>query len=265
MAKSQKFPVIPGKDPDIQARREELVALQEEVDRREMELAALLSAHQAFDKEYSKTVGSRYIQLEELETEIARHKGGFCMESCFQQGPTSGAAAAEGADNEDLTDGTFPNDSSASGEDRLKMLYRSVVKRVHPDHAISKTDRARRHDLLIEANAAYADKDFRRLEILLRDTAEFAVSAGRAQASDELRALIDGIAGLRSRLRKINSEIASLRADNLHGLMLRTQAARTQGRNLLAEIADDLEREITEKRQVLVAINREKGTRGRRQ
>jgi len=47
--------------------------------------------------------------------------------------------------------------------ENLKKLYREVAKRVHPDLATEESERQRRHELMAEANRAYAEGDEARL------------------------------------------------------------------------------------------------------
>lgn len=127
----------------------------------------------------------------------------------------------------------------------LKQLYRRLARRFHPDLALDEVDRAYRTDLMMAINAAYAAGNLEELERL----AEEPDSISRApQSLEELAVdLQREIERCRRRLIEIATELATLEEHDSARLLRRAERAAAEGRDLLAELAADLRRRITEK------------------
>ena len=127
----------------------------------------------------------------------------------------------------------------------LKQLYRRLARRFHPDLALDEVDRAYRTDLMMAINAAYAAGNLEELERL----AEEPDSISRApQSLEELAAdLQREVERCRRRLIEVAGELATLEEHDSGRLLRRAERAAAEGRDLLAELAADLRRRITEK------------------
>ena len=139
--------------------------------------------------------------------------------------------------------------------EEVRELFRKVAKAVHPDLATNEQERAYRTTLMARANAAYRQGDKQALERILeewehRDEASFFEPARPSVATQ----LEQKIAQVRSRLREIEARIAELKGTELHKLMIRVEYANQQGRDLLNDMAEDLQRQIAAARGLLDSL-----------
>lgn len=127
----------------------------------------------------------------------------------------------------------------------LKQLYRRLARRFHPDLALHETDRAYRTDLMMAINAAYAAGDLEALERLAEEPDSI---SSLPNSPEELAAALQReVDRCRRRLAEIAAEMATLEQHDSTRLMRRAERAAAAGRDLLAELAADLRRRISEK------------------
>lgn len=132
---------------------------------------------------------------------------------------------------------TFAHDP----ETRLKRLYRALARRYHPDLAATPADRDYRTRLMVMINEAYEGRDLEALQLLVEQpghaSPDVPVAALRLrklrQTSDALQQRIEHLRAEQSRL--IHSDWMRLKAEE--------KLARGKGRDLLRDMADELERE----------------------
>ncbi|HNS39409.1 MAG TPA: hypothetical protein PKJ56_04070 [Promineifilum sp.] len=127
----------------------------------------------------------------------------------------------------------------------LKQLYRKLAHRFHPDLAPNEADRTYRTDLMMAINAAYTAGDLEALERLANEPD----SISRVpQTLQELAAALEReVERCRHRLHEIARELATLGKHQSARLMEQFEQAQAQGRDLLAELAANLRRRISEK------------------
>jgi hypothetical protein len=118
----------------------------------------------------------------------------------------------------------------------LKQVYRELAKRTHPDLATDEADRALRSQRMVDVNALYAKQDLEGLRRILRQLET------RRLAQDEtpgqrLARLKDERLRLDAAIRHVKVEIADLNRDPLMVLKLEAALARSRGRDVLAEVA----------------------------
>ena len=107
---------------------------------------------------------------------------------------------------------------------------------------------------MAEANDAYAVGDDARLQAMLRawDTRPEAVKGGGVAA--ELIRAIRQIVQVEDRLHAIEAELAALQASELYQLKAKADEAGREGRDLLAEMATRIEKEIEAARRRLQVL-----------
>lgn len=141
------------------------------------------------------------------------------------------------------------------GDEKLKAIYRTLVRRCHPDLAQNEDDRVRLGALMARINGLYAERDLQRLERLVEQTRDADLDVGE-------KSVLERIAEIEARVAWL-----SVLRDNLHvdrealgrcatGELLRqVEAARREGRDLLDELRRDLEREaLRERREIRAAV-----------
>jgi hypothetical protein len=131
----------------------------------------------------------------------------------------------------------------ARGDERLKAVYRALVRRCHPDLAQTEADRVRLGALMARINGLYAERDLRRLERLDEQTRDADVDVTEKTTLDriaEIEARIAWLAVLRDNLK---NERGALDRCATGELRRKVEEARGDGRDLFEELRGDLQRE----------------------
>lgn len=237
---------------ELEAKRAELAQLETDLSERELELTTLQTELRAFEARYLRVVGSKFAQRDELEALIAEavarrrpHDVAANLEA-----KESRARAAQSAEAADRASSMDVNESFRPTDD-LKKLYREIAKLVHPDLTADDRERERRTRIMTAANRAFADGDQRELERILEEwetSPDFVEGEG---VGAELVRTIRKIHQANQRLTQIERELRELKRADLCALKEQFDIARYAGRDLLAEMAAQLDAEITELRERL--------------
>lgn len=240
--------IIPNKTPEereLAAKNAALAALKIQLAQRELELATLRGELHVFEQQYLRLVGVKFAEIDDLEAQIAEALNRqHPSDETVRQGAadarrkaTESAGAAGAADQATHVVGFTPSED-------LKRLYREIAKRVHPDLATDAAERAKRNQVMADVNRAYADGDEARLRAILNqwETSPDAVTGDGVGA--ELVRTIRKIHQVEERLAAIAIEIATLNGSELSLLKARTESERMNGRDTLAEMAEQLERQL---------------------
>ena len=108
---------------------------------------------------------------------------------------------------------------------------------------------------MAEANAAYEAGDVEQLQAILDDweNSPDAVS-GDGTGADLVR-VIRAIAAVEARLAALSEELVACAESSLAELYAKAQIAEAEGRDLLQELAQDVDRQIAEARQRLAELS----------
>ncbi len=203
-------------DEELQRKSAELSSLETELVQGELDLATIHAQLQNFEREYQQIIGTRYTELDRIEEQIAEY-----------------IAYIESSKN------------FTPSED-IKKLYREVAKRIHPDLTTNPAEKARRQELMVEANQAYEAGDMEGLRAILYKWESNPESVkGEGVAADLIR-VIRKLAQCRERLREIKQEMESVKETELYSLKDRVDLAKEEGQDLLAVMAQELDEEIKE-------------------
>ena len=238
----------------------ELAALETELAQRELDLATLVSELHLFERRYLHVAGVRYAELDELRALIAEARA---QQTPYDPEARQDAAqgryrAEESAQAAGAADAQAPEERFQPSEN-LKKLFREVARRVHPDLATDEQERARRTRLMAEAASAYEEGNEARLQAILQEweTSPEAVS-GEGPGVQLVRAIRE-IAQVRARLDAIGEEMTRLKGSSLYALKSKVEEAEAESRDLLAEMAAALHRQVAEAREELAGIARPGG------
>ncbi|HEX8136860.1 MAG TPA: hypothetical protein VF544_04645 [Pyrinomonadaceae bacterium] len=216
-------------DPD-----EEVARLEAVLAERRRELVALQEELHAFKARYTEIIGSLLAEQAEVERAIRE-----------AEKLTLGADDTEesGAD-ETQADATRPVKTT------LRKLFWSVAKLFHPDTAADEREAQRRHSIMAEANRAYREGDVESLNTLLGDEELRFFCAGNydTDAEEDLAARL---LNLKEELRTVEFGIKRIRQDGLYRLKLSVDKEASQGRDALADQAEQLKRQIAKARRRL--------------
>lgn len=223
----------PPPDPALEAARlEELLA------GRRRELTTLQDEMREFKTRYTQVVGSRLAELAEIEQAIKKAEARL-----LGLDPETVEDDEEAVDFDNGADAATP----ASGKTSLRKLFWSVARMFHPDHATDEREARRRHTIMAEASRAYSEGDVDSLHVLLGDEelqSYCAVPAG----ADETEDVAERLLRLKEELRTVEFGIKRVRQDGLYTLKLRVEEEARDNRDLLAQMAERIERQITKAR-----------------
>jgi len=138
--------------------------------------------------------------------------------------------------------------------EELKSLYREVAKRVHPDLSLDAADRIVRERLMSETNRAYEMGDVAWLRRILEEYETNPETVKGEGTGAELVRAIRKITQAKKRLREIESEIQGLISSEIAKLKAKSEQYEKSGRDLLAEMAEQVERQIVAARQELATL-----------
>jgi hypothetical protein len=235
--------------------RAELTQAHNDLIEAEAELADRLAEVNAFELEFEAKVGHLMDSLEGLEKEIQWYTERIQIlrsKEIFGQAhisvDTQYRRAWQAPPPSAPTPPPRPVDPSSEAE--IKRLYRQLARRFHPDLAIDEADRTRRTAKMTAINDAYAARSLVELIALADDTGT-TIDTGRAQRGQTETQLVQALQAeldrCHRRLREIQQELQGLRYRPSVELSIEVKLARSRGRDLLAEMATELERKIARK------------------
>jgi DnaJ-domain-containing protein 1 len=216
---------------ELQRKAEELSALEAELVQGELNLATIHGELQNFEREYQQVIGIRYIELERIEIQTAEYMAYLESNHNFQ--PSEG----------------------------IKQIYRQVAKLIHPDLTTDPQEKIDRQQLMVEANQAYEQGDINRLKEILHSWESRPEAVEGEGLGAELIRMIRKIAQCRERLSEISQEIAEIEQTELYQLQVEVDAAKKNGKDLLIEMAQELDEQIGKAQKELTKIKEELGAR----
>lgn len=224
----------------------ELEILGREVAELELELATAQGEIARFSEQYYSVVGGLMVELDTLNAKLALLQAKQKPEDpVLQEEAAQSQAQAERSRGEQQRFSDIPKHAETafapSGD--LRKLYRQVAQKIHPDRAASEGEREWRTQLMSEANRAYREGDEAALREVL-STWQEGPEAGTQPAAKEGSSLSRQIARMRARLAGIQSELDRLLGSRLYELFVAARLARRQGRDLLKEMATNIELQI---------------------
>ncbi|MGA9938969.1 MAG: J domain-containing protein [Candidatus Acidiferrales bacterium] len=229
---------------ELARKRAEQAAIEAELADRELRATSLRAELGAFERRYLHFVGSRYAELDECKAKLAERIAGEQPgnERAQQSARVARAIASETKSAVGDESAKEPRAFKASPE--LKRLYRDVAKRIHPDLTSDRKDRAKRQQLMAEANQAYQKGDETRLaKILSEYDCSPEVVEGEGTGAELVRA-IRRVSQARGRLAEIEAELDDLVRSELYQLKSRVEEAEKSGHDVFAEMTEKVEEQI---------------------
>lgn len=229
---SQSLQTSPVRDETLDV-AEEVARLESLLAERRDELSALQQELHRFKVRYARVVGSRLSELAEIEQHI-RDAEARLRESAGEVAPEDTL--------DDGGDGANDAHQSAAGGG-LRKLFWSVAKLFHPDHAVDDAEANRRHLIMAEANRAYREGDVESLHTLLGDE-ELKFYCATPPTGDSPTDLRLRLFQIKEELRTIEFGIKRVKQDGLYRSMLRAESEAANGRDMLADEAARIRRQI---------------------
>ncbi len=234
-------------EDELELKRDELAELSELLAGKELELTTLKNSVSHFEHRYLKEIGVKYVELDEINAQIAEKIARQNpQDTTFQE---ESEIARETANNtakefhsheihkEELTKDFKPSED-------IKKLYRQIAIKIHPDKSVNESDREYRTKLMAEVNDAYANGDIERLRQILHEWESSPESViGEGIASDLVR-MIRSISQIKGRLKTIEKEIKTIKETEMYKMMIQVQEAEKNGRDLLKELSVKIDSDI---------------------
>lgn len=237
--RSELVHYLSPEEQDLAKRRAELAILQAELTDRELSLAGLRAELAAFEGRYLRDIGVLYAELDNWNAKIAE----LTAEAAgTEQAQTAASEArARAAESHAAAHGDASKVEDVTPSPELRKLYREVVNQIHPDRASSDSDRALRERLMKAANAAFRRGDAEVLRKVLEEYRHSPESVEGDGATADLERVVRQILRISKRLAEIEAEVVELTGSEIALLMAKVQTAAAKGRDLLAEIARDVQ------------------------
>jgi hypothetical protein len=239
-------PPVKPEDHELARKREEQSGLESELADRELRSANLRAELGAFERQYLHFVGIRYAELDEYKAQIAERLAKEQPENERAQQAARDARSRAGETKSDAGEKAADEPRAFHASPEMKRLYREVAKRIHPDLTSDRDDRAKRQQLMAEANKAYERGSEAELTRIL---AEYECSPEAVKGEGpgaELVRVIRRISEARSRLSEIEAETQELVRSDLHQLKLRVDEAQKHGRDVLKEMVAKVDDQIAQ-------------------
>ena len=199
----------------------------------------------AFEQRYLSIVGVKFAEIDDVEAQMAEllNRRNPSDETGRQRAADARTKATESAAVTGALEQRTPAVDFTPSDD-LKRLYREISKRVHPDLATDDDERAKRNQVMAEVNRAYADGDEARLRAVLKEWETSPDAVMGEGIGVELVRTIRKIHQVHARLARIEAEIAALTSSELALLKARAESERMNGRDVLAQMAAELDTHI---------------------
>jgi hypothetical protein len=229
------------------ARRELIEAEAELTDRR--------ADIEAFEFEYEATVGVLLMQLERVDAEVKDYLDRIQQRRNEKTFGTSFSSVEEQYRKTWRSAPTMPPPKkkvfvSENTEAQIKKLYRQLARRYHPDLAADEAERDFRTDMMTAVNDAYAARSLAELMALAKEVeikGQSEPSSKEFAGLDMIEALEEELARCQRRLLQIDLDMQSLYTHHLVELSTEVKFGKQQGRDILAEMAVEVERQIARK------------------
>ena len=218
----------------------------------EEEMADFRARLEQFEARYTMDVARLYAEFDEIEAEIAEEEYKLVpddedikrrAEELRRQAEES---AARTAARDELRD--FDPTPEA------RKAYHALARLIHPDLALDAADKEKRHGLMAELNRAYSAGDQAKLDKLAADIRISPDVITGDAVGDRLVRAIRQIAQVRIRLQELKRERGESESSELYELMQRVETERSEGRDLLAQMAATTRVHITKSRRRLANL-----------
>jgi hypothetical protein len=242
-------------DKELARKLAEQTALETELTERELRTASLRAELGAFERRYLHFVGARYAELDELKAQIAEQLAAEQPDNERAQKAARDARSRAGETKSAAGEQTDVAPSAFEASREMKRLYRTVAKRIHPDLTSDRDDRAKRQQLMSEANEAYERGDEAQLAKILTEYEHSPEAVKGEGPGAELVRVIRRISQMRGRLSEMEAELQELLRGDLFQLKSRLDEAAQHGRDVLQEMVAKVDDQIAQARERLAKPN----------
>lgn len=226
----------------------EQAELEEQVASAELTLETLKIELSRFQYRYHQSVGVLYVELDELDAQIALVEAGQHPDDVEAQFRAQKAQeqARRSADEAGVIEKSPPPPPEITPE--TKQAFRKAAKLMHPDRATTDTERERRNVMMAQVNVAYEKGDLAAIEKLI---VEFGEDPEAIQGDDTGSRLVKAfrrIAQLRRRLAELEKELTQQHQHELYELMTTILETEAMGGDPIGDLIQELLQQISERK-----------------
>ncbi|HEX8289999.1 MAG TPA: J domain-containing protein [Pyrinomonadaceae bacterium] len=222
---------------ELNKKRKVLERLKDRLATREEEMTELRAELEQFEAQYTMEVARLYAELDEIEAQIAEEEVKLVPDDEeikkraeeLRRRAEESAASAETAEN-----------CSFKWQPTLeaKKAYHNLARIIHPDLALDREEKEKRHDLMAKLNDAYSSGNQNLLNKLVEDFRDSPDLIKGDSIGDELVRAIRQISQIKNRLKELREEKLKAELSELYTLREKVQAEMLEGRNLLKQMAE---------------------------
>jgi hypothetical protein len=240
-------------DFELEKKRKVLERLKDRLADAEENLADLSGELDQFEAQYKMQVSRFYAELDEIEAEIAEEELKLVPDDEeikkkveeLRRRAVESAAEAE-------TDETSTLIQKPTAE--AKKAYHNIARIIHPDLALDAMEKARRHVLMSQLNAAYSAGDQARLDKLVEDFRDSPDLISGDSVGDNLVRVIRQIYQIKKRFVEIKEEILAAEQTELYTLREKSRTEMLEGRDMLAQMSAKTKSYILKSRRRLMNL-----------
>lgn len=229
--------ILAPEEIELNKKRKVLERLKDRLADREEEMTDLRAELEQFEANYTMDVGRLYAELDEIEAQIAEEEVKLVPddEEIKKRAAELRKRAAESAANAENGEGcSFKWQPTAEA----KKAYHNLAKIIHPDLALDKEEKEKRHELMAKLNEAYSAGDQMRLNKLVEDFRDSPDLIKGDSPGDELVRAIRQIWQIKNRLKELREEKLVAELSELFILREKVRIEMLEGRNLLKQMAE---------------------------
>ena len=228
---------------ELQAKRRELAQLRKNLADMELHLLTEKAELNLFEIRYQKVVGAMYAEMDIVKAQVLNLASRLYpnAETFREEADSAREQARQYSEKKEE-----PTDSQKEFRppENLKKLFRRVAKKIHPDLSSSTEERKKRHDLMAKLNQAYDKLDEEGIRSILVEWEAEDYSESSMELGEQLVLVVRQLGQVRGRLYSISEELEELEISEMFQLKINIGSAKKEGRDLLQEIADDIEQKI---------------------
>ncbi|NUM44186.1 MAG: hypothetical protein HUU38_05720 [Anaerolineales bacterium] len=224
---------------------------QQEVHAVESELASRMTEIREFDAKVEARLGPLETELDILDAQIRHYRKEINRLQSAEMFPNWVDYSKRVNPSARPASASKPDQPPSKPENELRQLYRDLARKYHPDTAFDDLDRQYRHEMMLRINDAYASGDL--AELRRHAGGKVHIPLGPEQPAPPAfrspRERVEAeLVACQTKLREIRAQIEKLRFHPTVQLSLSVKLAWRQNKDLVGEMAKELEGKAREKR-----------------